>query len=71
MTYEQVIAYYLTQGKAAEAAGVRQSAVANWLRRGRIPYLSQLRLEAHSGGALKAVRDALTPRKGKLRLSHA
>lgn len=71
MTYEQVIKYYLTQRRIADAASVRQSAVSNWVRRGRgIPHLAQLRLEKDSGGALKATRDALSPRKGKLRVSH-
>ncbi len=71
MTYEQVIKHYLTQGRIAAAAGIRQSAVSNWLRRGRgVPYLCQLRLEADSGGALKASKEALRPRKGKLRVSH-
>jgi transcriptional regulator with XRE-family HTH domain len=71
VTYDQVINFYLTQRRVAEAAGVGQSAVSNWRTRGRgIPHLCQLRLEAESKGALKASKDALKPHKGKFRISH-
>lgn len=64
MTPLQVVDHFLTQQAAADAlskAGwpVQQSAVANWIARGRVPDLQQLRLEQITEGKLKADRKIL------------
>lgn len=59
MTYDQIIKHYTTQEAAARAAGVGQPAVAAWKKRGRVSRLAQLRLQAHSGGKLRADKSIL------------
>jgi hypothetical protein len=55
MTLEEAIKHYGTQVNLATALGVRTAAISNWRKRGgAIPSLQQVRLEARSGGALKA-----------------
>lgn len=63
MTPKQVLHYYTTQSAAAAAIGIKQSAVANMVRRGVISQLSQLKWEAASGGALKANPSILGSRR--------
>lgn len=63
MTPDQVIKHFRTQAAAAAAIGVSQPAVSNWVTRGAVPLISQLRLEAATGGKLKADRSALSVKK--------
>ena len=39
---------------AARALGITQPTIANWVARGRIPALQQLRIERATGGKLRA-----------------
>ena len=61
MKPQDVIKHYKTQKAAAAALGYGQSAVANWVARDQIPALSQLRIEALTGGKLKADKAILKP----------
>lgn len=54
MTYQDLIAHFKTQTAAAKAAGVRQSSVALWKKRGAIPILRQAQIQLLTGGQLKA-----------------
>lgn len=55
MTKNQAVSHYGTQGKLAEALGMRQSSVSLW--GAYPPPLRQLQIEALTSGALKAERD--------------
>lgn len=58
MTPHQAIAFFGSQEKVAQALGIGQSAVSQWVvKRESIPPLSQLRLEEVTRGALKADPD--------------
>lgn len=61
MKPQDVIKHFKTQRAAAEALGIGQSAVANWVMRDKIPSLSQLRIEVATGGKLKADKSILKP----------
>ncbi len=52
MKKKQVIDYFGTQQKAADALGLEQPSVANW--RDPLPALRQLQYEMVTGGKLKA-----------------
>ena len=54
MTYKQVVAHYRGLSKAAQALGIKRQNVYAWSRRRRIPSRWQMRLEADTGGGLKA-----------------
>jgi hypothetical protein len=54
MTPKQLMDHFKTQAAAGQAIGVGQSAVANWVKRGHIPPLSQIKFEQATGGRLKA-----------------
>jgi ParB-like chromosome segregation protein Spo0J len=66
MTPEQVIKHFGTQQAVADALGFRQSAVANWLVRGKVPPISQLKLEIITDGKLKADKKILAVPKRKV-----
>lgn len=53
MTYQELIAYFGSQSKAAKAIGINQSSVSLWKAVG-IPALRQLHIEKVTNGALKA-----------------
>ena len=57
MTYSQLLRYFGTQVRIAEALGIRQSSVARWKSRDRIPWGSQLEAQRVTGGRLKADDD--------------
>lgn len=59
MNYEQLIYFFGTQVKAADALGVTQPTMSNWKARGRIPHLQQLRIEHITRGKLKASPEIL------------
>lgn len=61
MKPSQAIKYFRTQEGLATAftPRVTQSCVANWKKRGAIPGLRQLQLQAITGGKLKADRQVL------------
>lgn len=56
MKPRDVIEFYGTQQKAADALGCRQQSVQKWLKAGFIPPLRQFQIEALTGGKLKANR---------------
>ena len=61
MTYDQLVAHYGSQVKAAQALGLAQSSVAEWKNTG-IPDLRQLQYEIDSRGKLKADPAAKRPK---------
>lgn len=61
MKPQDAIKHFKTQKALADALGFNQSAVANWVARNEIPSLSQLRIEALTGGKLKADKAILKP----------
>ncbi len=63
MKPQDVIKHFVTQKAAAHALGIGQSAVANWVARGEIPPLSQLRIESATAGKLKADKSILAKPK--------
>lgn len=63
MTPDQVIKHFGTQAAAAEALGIGQPAVSNWVARGVVPSVSQLKLEMVTGGKLKADKKILSVKK--------
>ena len=63
MTPDQVIKHFGTQAATAEALGIGQPAVSNWVARGVVPSVSQLRLEIITGGKLKADKKILSVKK--------
>ena len=67
MTPEQVVQHYGSQTAAAAALGYGQSSVANWIARGKVPALSQLKLEILTGGKLKADPDILAVEHAEVR----
>ena len=54
MKFDKLIAHFGSQVAAASALGVTQPTLSNWKKRGRIPYLQQLRIEHLTKGKLKA-----------------
>jgi DNA-binding transcriptional regulator YdaS (Cro superfamily) len=60
MKPSQAVEHFGTQQNVADAIGITQSAVGQWFRKGRIPPMSQLRLEAVTHGVL--VADKSIPR---------
>jgi DNA-binding transcriptional regulator YdaS (Cro superfamily) len=62
MNPTDVMNHYETQQQAAAAIGIAQASIAKWLKKGVVPALRQLQLEAATGGALKADKGIL-PRK--------
>ena len=61
MKPQDAIKHFGTQKALADKLGLGQSAVANWVAREQIPALSQLRIEALTGGKLKANKQILKP----------
>lgn len=59
MTPRQVIKHYGTQTAAAKALGLTQPAICNWLKRGEIPELQQLRIQDETKGKLRASKRIL------------
>lgn len=53
MTYDDLIAHYKTQAKAALALSMSQAAVSDWKRNG-IPFERQAQFEKITKGKLKA-----------------
>ena len=64
MTPEQVVAHFGgTQVKAAEALGLRQSAVSEWFRHGYVPLGRQYEIQVLTGGTLRANPDSIKKAK--------
>lgn len=57
MKVSAAIKYYGTQTALAEALGVTQPCVSNWVKREKIPSLQQLRLQSITKDKLKADRS--------------
>ncbi len=55
MTYQELIDFYGTQAKAAEALGLKQPSVAGWQKEG-VPAPRQAQYELLTDGRLKADR---------------
>ena len=53
MTFTQLKKYYGTYINAANAIGVCQPTISNWIARGLIPLLQQYRYQVVTNGALK------------------
>ena len=54
MTPQQAIDHFGTQGALADALGISQPAVAQWVAEGRIPDGRQAQLQIITAGKLKA-----------------
>jgi DNA-binding transcriptional regulator Cro len=52
VTPTQVVAHFGSQKATAAAIGLSQPSVCNWVRRGHVPVISQIRLHAITAGAL-------------------
>jgi len=65
MRIEKALSHFKTQALLANALGVSQPAVSAWRKRGSIPELQQLRLEALTGGKLKADSSILPKSSSK------
>lgn len=59
MNPKQVIDYFGTQEKAAEALGLRQPSIAGWVGDGEIPLVRQYQIELATNGKLRADLPAL------------
>lgn len=59
MNIKQAIKHFRVQTALADALGVSQPCVSNWVKRDKIPGFQQLRLEAVTEGKLKADRSIL------------
>lgn len=57
MKVSRALSFYKTQVALAEALSISQPAVSNWVKRGAIPNLQQLRLQALTDGKLRADRS--------------
>lgn len=54
MSPSQAISHFGTQVRLARALGICQSSVAEWVARGRIPYLRQFQIQYVTNGELAA-----------------
>lgn len=54
MTPQDVIAHFGSQTATADALGLKQPSVSDWVRAGSVPWLRQLDIERMTGGALRA-----------------
>lgn len=54
MTVEDVLKYYVTSYRLQKQTNFTASAFYNWKKKGRIPLISQLKLEKLTEGKLKA-----------------
>jgi predicted transcriptional regulator len=57
MTLDQLFKHYGTQVAVADALGVSQPCVSNWVKRGRIPPMQQLKVQMLTDGKLKADKN--------------
>ena len=57
MTYEQLIAHFGSQVKAASALDLKQPSISLWKERGGIPFERQCHIQLVTGGVLKASRE--------------
>lgn len=53
MKPKDVIKYYGTQQKAAEALGCKQPSISEWVKSGEVPKLRQYQIEKITKGKLK------------------
>jgi len=69
----EAVSHFGTQVRLAEALGISQSSVSEWVDRGHIPWPRQFQIQHVSGGALKAdAKDPCPPKmRGKKRLREA
>lgn len=54
MTPQQVIDFFGTQEKTAQALGIRQPSVSDWVTNGKVPPGRQFEIEIRTNGQLKA-----------------
>lgn len=57
MKPNDVVSYFKTQAKAAEALGISQSAVSQWFEDGEVPFLRQMHIQVVTNGALVACSE--------------
>jgi len=67
MKLDEVIDYFGSQARVCEYLKIHKQNFTNWIKRGYIPYMQQLKLEKLTGGRLKADYSALT----QLRPNHS
>ena len=60
MKLDEVIDYFGSQARVCEYLKIHKQNFTNWIKRGYIPYMQQLKLEKLTGGRLKADYSALT-----------
>lgn len=58
MTPQEAIAHYGTQVRLAAALGIKQPAVAGWVKSGHIPPVRQYQIQVASRGRLRADKGA-------------
>lgn len=54
MTPQDVISHFGSQVATADALGLSQPSVSDWVRAGYVPWLRQLDIERQTNGALRA-----------------
>lgn len=54
MKPKQVVNHFGTQTAVAVALGMRQPSVAEWVRKGHVPFLRQIQIEQATKGELRA-----------------
>jgi DNA-binding transcriptional regulator YdaS (Cro superfamily) len=59
MDINKVIKHFGSQVALAKAISATQPAISNWKKRNKIPALQQLRIEAATGGKVKADKKIL------------
>jgi len=67
MTPAQLLDFFPSQQTAADAIGVSQGAVSQWVQAGAIPYLRQMAIQTATRGKLKArLEDAPQHERSKV-----
>ncbi len=59
MNAKQVVEFFGTQVKAAQALGIAQSSIAEWVSSGDVPMVRQYQIEIATEGQLRADLPAL------------
>ncbi|MEK7888254.1 Cro/CI family transcriptional regulator [Burkholderia contaminans] len=54
MTYADVLRYFHTQTRAAQALGIQQSSISRWKTQGHIPWTRQCHIQVVTRGKLIA-----------------
>lgn len=65
MSIDEVLSYFKTRAKAAEALGVQTQAIYNWVTADKVPPLRQVQIEKLTRGKLKADPDVYDQKRGQ------